>query len=279
MTAHCRNINKLLHKEGHFLLQNVHYVSIYGCKFSTAVAALHSCGSLPVVGCCDCHGLHPAGCEWLETFVPAQWRKKHTHPPGAYNGLQALVKQAGPYKPIYVHCWAHILNLVLQDVSKWTALCARTFDLLQKNYVVVEGSAKRHSEYLKACESMHLDNGLLALQSLSRTRWSAKAVNLRLRIVKRCTPAMCACLAEMSEMSDSEADGLLKTIKDPSFVFGVEFLRRLFTMVNESWCWYHLAGWLSFVFEKNISELLIDNTMKTNCFYLNVFKCKLTLFR
>jgi len=148
---------------------------------------------------------------------------------GAYNGLQALVKQAGRYKPIYVHCWAHILNLVLQDVTKSTALCARTFDLLQKIYVVIEGSVKRHGEYLKACESMHLDDGLLALQSLSGTRWSAKSVNLR--IVKRCMPAICACLAEMS---DCDADGLLKAMKDPSFVFGVEFLCRLFTMVNES---------------------------------------------
>jgi len=162
-------------------------------------------------------------------FVVGQCYDGASNMSGAYNGLQALVKQAGRYKPIYVHCWAHVLNLVLQDVAKSTALCSRTFDLLQRIYVVVEGLAKRHSEYLKACESMRLNDGLLALQSLSGTRWSAKAVNLR--IVKRCMPAICACLAEMS---DTEGDGLLNAIRDPTFVFGVEFLSRLFTLVNES---------------------------------------------
>lgn len=146
---------------------------------------------------------------------------------GAYNGLQALMKKEGRYNPIYIHCWAHVLNLVLQDVSKSTALCSRTFDLLQKIYVFMEGSTKRHAGYLKACESLHLSNGLLALQSLSGTRWSAKCVNLR--IVKRCMPAICACLVEIA---DSDASGLLTAIKEPTFIFGLEFLCQLFLLCN-----------------------------------------------
>jgi len=86
---------------------------------------------------------------------------------GTYKGMQARVKQTECYKPINVHCWVHVLSLVLQDVSKSIPLCARTFELLQQIYIVTEGSAKRHGKYLKASQSMQLNNGLLPLQSLS----------------------------------------------------------------------------------------------------------------
>jgi hypothetical protein len=71
---------------------------------------------------------------------------------GQYNGVQAKLKELCTRAPLYVHCWTHILNLVIQDVVKSVALCSRTFDLLQKTYVVVEGSPKRHGEYM-ACVS------------------------------------------------------------------------------------------------------------------------------
>ena len=146
---------------------------------------------------------------------------------GCYNGLQARLKELAPRAPIYIHCWAHILNLVLQDVAKSASLCKRTFELLQEIYAVIEGSPQRHGKYLKAIEDLHLDVGLLALQSLSGTRWAARCVNLR--IVHRCLPAVLECLSQMNEVHTA---GLLKSISDPTFVFGLEFLMPLFLAAN-----------------------------------------------
>jgi hypothetical protein len=82
---------------------------------------------------------------------------------------------------------------------------------------------------MKAIEDLHLGEGLLALQSLSGTRWSARCVNLR--IVHRCLPAVLECLLNMNEVHTA---GLLKSISDPTFVFGLEFLMPLFLAANST---------------------------------------------
>jgi hypothetical protein len=67
-------------------------------------------------------------------------------------------------------------------------LRSRIFDLLQKVYVIIERSPKRHAQYSACISSLGLADGLKSLQSLSATRWSARCVNLR--IVHRCLPAV-----------------------------------------------------------------------------------------
>lgn len=67
---------------------------------------------------------------------------------GLVNRVQARMKELCARKPIFVHCWAHVLNLILQDVVKQVPFCARIFYLLQQIYVQIEGSPKRHGEYM-----------------------------------------------------------------------------------------------------------------------------------
>ena len=56
---------------------------------------------------------------------------------GQYNGLQVRIKELCPRNLLFVHCWAHVLNLVLQNAVKAVPLCSRIFELLQKIYVVI----------------------------------------------------------------------------------------------------------------------------------------------
>ena len=67
---------------------------------------------------------------------------------GHTSGLQARLKDLSIRKPIFVHYWAHVLNLVLLDTCKQVSACPRTLELLHSVYVVVEGSPKRHGEYM-----------------------------------------------------------------------------------------------------------------------------------
>lgn len=142
---------------------------------------------------------------------------------GRYSGVQARLKQMSRREPIFVHCWAHVLNLVLQDVVKQVPLCARTFDLLQKMYVVIEGSPKRHGEYLTCISNLGLDNGLQVLQSLSSTRWAARSMNLK--IVDRCLPSIRTFLQMQNNV---ESTGLLAAVSNFEFIFSVKFLKQLF---------------------------------------------------
>ena len=78
---------------------------------------------------------------------------------------------------------------------------------------------------------LHLDDGLQALQSLSAIRWAARSVNLR--IVQRCLAAITKYL-ELPGQNDADSRGLLVSISDFRFVFGVEFLVELFLLVNST---------------------------------------------
>jgi hypothetical protein len=146
---------------------------------------------------------------------------------GQYSGVQARLKAVCSRDPLFIHCWAHNLNLVLQDVVKSVSACDRIFNLLQKLYVVIEGSPKRHGDYLACVSDLFLDDGAKVMQSLCSIRWYASSTNLR--IVQRCLPAV---KNYLETQRDSESLGLLKSIEDVEFVFGVSFLNELFLMAN-----------------------------------------------
>ena len=115
----------------------------------------------------------------------------------------------------------------MQDVVKVVPVCSTVFDVLQKLYVLIEGSPKRHSEYLSCLSDLRLENGPSVLQSLSATRWSARCVNLR--IVYRCLPAIKRFL---EDQETRDARGMLAVVNGAQFSFGLQFLRELFISVN-----------------------------------------------
>ena len=128
---------------------------------------------------------------------------------GIHSGVQAHIKELCSSKPIFIHCWAHVLNLIVQDIVRLVPSCSMVFDTLQKLYVFIEGSPKRHGEYMSLLSELDLGNdGPCVLQSLSATRWSSRCVNLR--IVHRCLPAISAFL---ETQSSSDARGLLAAKK------------------------------------------------------------------
>lgn len=119
---------------------------------------------------------------------------------GCYNGVQARLEAICPREPLFIHCWVHVLNLILQDVVKSVSLCSRTFNLLQKLYTTIEGSA----QYMSSIADMHLDDGLQILQSLCSTRWAARCTNLR--IVDRCLPVFIAANAASVALQGADID-------------------------------------------------------------------------
>jgi hypothetical protein len=87
----------------------------------------------------------------------------------------------------------------------------------------VEGSPKRHGEYMACVSDMHLDEGPTILQSLCQTRWAARSVNLR--IVERCLPAL---IKHLVMQTDADSAGLLVSIAAFRFVFGLSFFCQKF---------------------------------------------------
>jgi len=70
-----------------------------------------------------------------------------------------------------VHCYAHILNLCLADVSKQSSFVRNTFGTLQTFYSFMSASSKRNSVFEKILSTSSINvSQKIRLKSLSDTR-------------------------------------------------------------------------------------------------------------
>ena len=67
---------------------------------------------------------------------------------GVHKGVQKLVKDCAPYA-VYVHWFAHRLNLVLVDTCKSVTEASEFFALLERLYVFTSGSLM-HRKWIEA---------------------------------------------------------------------------------------------------------------------------------
>jgi len=105
---------------------------------------------------------------------------------GHSSGVQAKIKDDAKWA-IYVHCYAHRLNLVVVDSCKAVNFAADFFALLQRLYVFLSGSFV-HPKWLNLQMQLHPKDRAIELKALSQTRWSAQiaacsAVKTRLDVI------------------------------------------------------------------------------------------------
>ncbi|XP_064485918.1 zinc finger MYM-type protein 1-like [Ornithodoros turicata] len=92
---------------------------------------------------------------------------------GKSGGLQALVQDIEP-RAMYVHCLAHTLNLVLQDLCKQIDVCRDFVSLFADLVNFLKTSPKRLSWF-----EQFQKEGTPALRQFCKTRWTLKASSLR----------------------------------------------------------------------------------------------------
>ena len=90
-----------------------------------------------------------------------------------WKGIAGRMEECSP-RGVYVHCYAHILNLALQDtMSDVEPLqLQNAIGTLQSLYNFLEGSPKRHAVFNSV--KVDDDHVLLTLKYLSETRWSCR---------------------------------------------------------------------------------------------------------
>ena len=136
---------------------------------------------------------------------------------GRCTGVQKRVMEVVP-QAVYIHCFAHILNLVLVDCSKNVVHVARFFALLESLYVFVS-STKAHVLFVQKQSELHPTKPIRELKRLSDTRWVC-----RYSAVDTMCHTFDALLATLEEIVDSddhkkavEAKGLFMQVM--SFIF------------------------------------------------------------
>ena len=99
---------------------------------------------------------------------------------------------------MFVHCHAHVLNLVVCDSAEVSNLARDTFALLKRLYAFFSTSPKRHGVYEKYVQELcRGTEGRKLLQLSSATRWTARSDNLE--AVHNCLPAIVVSLMEIEQ--------------------------------------------------------------------------------
>ena len=91
---------------------------------------------------------------------------------GKYNGLQAKFKELAGERVIFVHCYAHTLNLVLSDAACASLDVAKLFQNLQALYVIISKSQSIHQLFEDCQKELKLP--IRSLKRINTVRWSAR---------------------------------------------------------------------------------------------------------
>jgi len=148
---------------------------------------------------------------------------------GAYKGVQARIRKENSLA-VYVHCYAHILNLCLVDLAKQIACVRNMFGTLRTLYSFIGASSKRFSVFEQMLSS---DVGPKTLKTLCDTRWSCRYEALR--SVFHNLTAVIDTLAETAESDrefGSDAAALLKSIQTFEFIFSLILLEDVLLKTN-----------------------------------------------
>lgn len=146
---------------------------------------------------------------------------------GCNRGVQTIVKQSYPNSH-YVHCYAHQLNLILQQAVSQIPQMRLFFANINGFSVFFSRSPKR-VEYLDKSVARRIPRS-------SQTRW-----NFQSRIVEtvhRHQHDLVACFEEIldnwngDQLTVREASGLLNWLQDKDFLLYLEFFHRIFPHVE-----------------------------------------------
>lgn len=115
---------------------------------------------------------------------------------GVATRINAVCKHA-----IYIHCYAHRLNLVLVDTAKAVPEAADFFALLERLYVFLSGSYV-HNKWKAVQLELYPDQKQMELQRLSDTRWACRFFACR-TIINR-LPALIKVLDDIIDETNAD---------------------------------------------------------------------------
>lgn len=151
---------------------------------------------------------------------------------GNRRGVQALIKQTAP-QAHYNHCRSHSCNLVIVKSVQASRFGRNFFGVLEQLFVIIEGSAKRHSWFMEAQNAA----GLRAkpLKALSDTRWNCQGRSVE--VVRSRLSAVNETLERIrDETSDrkviGEAVGLLAWTTTFEFAVAIVFFAKLLSPLD-----------------------------------------------
>jgi len=137
---------------------------------------------------------------------------------GHNSGVQQRIREIAP-QAVYIHCYAHCLNLALVDTTKQVQEASEFFVIMQNLYVFLS-SAKAHTIFLHKQHKEYPNKPTRQLQRLSDTRWACRY--FAVEVVYSTYGAILSTLEAIIDGNDRakaiEAEGILLQIKSFKFL-------------------------------------------------------------
>ena len=146
---------------------------------------------------------------------------------GHLNGIQELFRKKSGTPCIYVHCYAHRMNLVFVDACHVVRAAGDLFGLLEAVHNFITASSLRHDKFMR-------QEKVMELPKLSDTRWVCK-----LKAVQTFNNRFIAILGTLEFYSQSgkpreraEAKGLAGQLNTKSTVLLLNLFDRVLSVTN-----------------------------------------------
>ncbi|KAJ8023165.1 Zinc finger MYM-type protein 1 [Holothuria leucospilota] len=144
--------------------------------------------------------------------------------------LYSLLKGKYPMA-LTIHCYAHLLNLVLVDWSKEVPAVKTCLDMVQELYTFVTGSFKRNATFENIQRQLNDGGKKTTLKPLSDSRWSCRADALKVicqefKAILETTENITT--EDTNPKSRAEAEALLMKVATFDFVFITSVLNDIY---------------------------------------------------
>ncbi|KAF0711335.1 zinc finger MYM-type protein 1-like [Aphis craccivora] len=140
---------------------------------------------------------------------------------GVYSGVQQKISEIVPHA-VYIHCYAHRLNLCLVDCIQNVPLIVDFFDTIQNFYKYLMNSQTRYELFVEAQKNKNVK--VIHLERLVDTRWYYWYTSLK-KVRSRYT-VIIEVLTFLTEHGDQtvRAIGLLKILSTFKFIMILEIM-------------------------------------------------------
>lgn len=151
---------------------------------------------------------------------------------GYNNGVQAKCKEQNN-SLMYIHCYAHCLNLVLVDsIGRKNRVVFDFFGTIQLIFAFIEGSCVRHAVLEKVARQINIK--LVTLKSISTTRWACRS-----EAITAIATNYSALIIAIQEIYDStklsdvraKAHGLIMQMQSFNFIFALNMLDPILSII------------------------------------------------
>ena len=150
---------------------------------------------------------------------------------GIYKGLATRMKECSP-ESIYIHCYAHLLNLAIQATITQIEPLRKTLGQIQNLHNLIEASPKRHAIF----NDIQIAGRSLVktLKSLSVTRWSChwEGVKVVIEELERIIKALLILKDDNNVKTYTDSRNLLIGICDFDFIIGLCILKIILSNTN-----------------------------------------------